>query len=264
MTSVTYYRTHMAHERGVRVGALELNFEIIEALRDLEAAGVSEIAEHIEIPKTTAYDHLESLTELGYVVKENGEYRVGTKFLELAGYARRQMKVFQVAKPEVQKLARQTSEHANLMVEEHGNGIFLYKSKGENAVQLDTYAGHRVHLQTTALGKAILAYMPRERIEGILDEHGMPRITENTICDRAELSEEFEEIRDRGYATDHAERVEGMRCVAAPIQGQDGEAVAAISVSGPRNRLQGDRFREELPNKVLRAANVIEVNLTYS
>jgi len=106
--------------------------------------------------------------------------------------------------------------------------------------------------------------MPRERIEGILDEHGMPRITENTICDRAELSEEFEEIRDRGYATDHAERVEGMRCVAAPIQGQDGEAVAAISVSGPRNRLQGDRFREELPNKVLRAANVIEVNLTYS
>lgn len=254
----------MEHQHGIRVKAVKNSFEIIEGLKDLDGAGVSETADYLGIPKTTAYDHLETLEELGFVVKDDGVYRVGARFLDLAGYARQQMKVFQVAKPEVQRLASQTGEHANLMVEEHGKGIFLYKSKGDNAVQLDTYAGHRVHLQTTALGKAILAYLPRDRIEAILDEHGMPQITQNTICSRQELIEELEATRDRGYATDHAERVEGMRCVAAPIRGEDQRVVGAISVSGPRNRMQGDRFREELPQKVLRAANVIEVNLTYS
>lgn len=253
----------MAKHDKAPVNATKKSFEIIEALKELDGAGVSELAGHLGTPKTTVYDHLQTLEELSYIVRDGDEYRVGVKFMDLAGYARQHMDIYQVGKPEVQTLAEQTGEHVNLMIEEHGRGIFLYKAEGENAVHLDTYSGHRVYLQTTALGKAILAHLPTERVVEIIDEHGLPRITEHTITDRKELFDELAEIRERGYATDREERVEGMRCAAAPIM-KTGDVIGAVSVSGPKSRMQGAQFEEDIPDKVLRTANVIEVNLTYT
>lgn len=247
----------------VPVKATRVSFDVVEALQELNSAGVTELADHLGLPPSTVHDHLRTLEELELVVKENGSYHTGMRFLEFGGYARQRRKVFEVAKPELQRLSEQTGEHANLMIEEHGRGVFLYKTEGENAVKLDTYHGYRVHLQTTALGKAMMAHMPREEVVDILDRHGMPAITDRTITDRERLFEEFEEIRERGYAKDVEERVEGMRCVAAPILADD-EVLGAISVSGPKNRVEGERFEEEIPSEVLSTSNVIEVNMTYS
>lgn len=247
----------------VPVQAAKTAVSVIDALRELNGAGVSELAEHLSMPKSTVHDHLRTLEREEYLVNTAGEYRIGARFLELGGHARRQMKVYQIAKPEIQTLARDTGEHANLMIEEHGHGIFLYKATGEEAVRLDTFAGMRVHLQTTALGKSILAHTPEERVTEILDRHGLPAVTPKTVTDRDELFDELESIRDRGYAIDDEERVEGMRCVAAPVTDSDGRAIAAVSVSGPKNRMQGERFEREIPDLVLRTANVIDVNLAY-
>jgi IclR family acetate operon transcriptional repressor len=247
----------------VPVKATRVSFDVVEILQELDGAGVTEVADRLDLPRSTVHDHLRTLEELALVVNENGTYRVGTRFLEFGGYVRDRMKVFEVAKPELKKLAEETGEHANLKIEEHGRGVFLYKTEGENAVKLDTYNGYRVHLQTTALGKAIMAHMPHERVVEILDRHGMPAVTDRTVTDRETLFEQLEEIRERGYALDVEERVRGMRCVAAPLL-NDGEVLGAISVSGPKNRMQGERFEEEIPNQVLRTANVIEVNMTYA
>jgi DNA-binding IclR family transcriptional regulator len=122
----------------------------------------------------------------------------------------------------------------------------------------------RVPLQTTAMGKSILAFRPREEVDEIVDRHGLPQITEKTISDRDELYEELDTIEERGFAYDDEERVKGMRCVAAPITDDEGRAIAAMSVSGPKSRLRGKQFREEVPDLILSSANVIEVNLTYS
>ncbi|MBV0901327.1 IclR family transcriptional regulator [Haloarcula salina] len=251
-------------ERTVPIKAAKVSFDVIEALREREGAGVSELATALEMPTSTIHDHLRTLEQQGYLVKEDGEYRVGARFLELGEQARSRKKVYGIARPEVDSLAEETGEHANLLIEEHGLGVFLYKARGEDAVNLDTHAGMRVLLQTTALGKTILAYRPREEVEAILDEHGLPEITANTVTDRDELLDELETIRERGYALDDEERVQGMRCVAAPILSDDQEAIAAVSVSGPRSRMAGDRYTEEIPELVLRSANVIEVNMTYS
>lgn len=247
----------------VPVKAARTSVAVVEALREMNGAGVSELADYLGMPKSTVHDHLRTLEGAEYLVCEGGEYRIGIRFLELGGHARRQMKVYKIAKPEIQNLAQATGEHANLMIEEHGHGIFLYKATGEDAVRLDTFAGMRVHLQTTALGKSILAHMPREAVEGILDRHGMPKVTSKTVTDREALFEELAEIRERGYAIDDEERVEGMRCVAAPITNGEGEPIAAVSVSGTKSRLQGQLFEEEIPDLVLRTVNVIDVNLTY-
>lgn len=172
--------------------------------------------------------------------------------------------MFNIARPEINELAQVTGEHANLMIEEHGIGVFLYRSRGPDAVRLDTHAGMRVPLQTTALGKSIMANRPREEVEGILDRHGLEAVTDRSITDREELFDVLEQVRERGYSYDDEERVKGMRCVAAPILNEDDYAIAAVSVSGPKSRMREERFTEELPNQILKSANVIEVNLTYS
>jgi len=247
-----------------RVKAAKVSFEVVEALRELDGAGVSEVARHLDKPTSTVHDHLRTLEEEEYLVKEGNTFHVSTRFLQLGEHARNRKGAFEIAHPEVEDLAEQTGEHANLMIEEHGLGVFLYKAVGSDAVQLDTHAGMRVPLQTTALGKSIMAHRPAEEVDAILDRHGLPQVTESTITDRDELFEQLEEIRERGYAYDDAERVKGMRCVAAPITDEDGRAIAAVSISGPKSRMRGDRFIEEVPELVLRTANVVEVNLTYS
>lgn len=235
---------------------------IIEALKELNEAGVSDIANHLSIPTSTAFDHLQTLEQSELVVKVGSTYRLSMRFLEFGGYTRGNNEVYRTAQPEIQKLARKTGEHANLMIEEFGQGVFLAKAKGEDAFQLDTHIGKRVHLQTTALGKAILAFYPDERVEKILDTHGLPKITRHTNADREHLLEELEDIRENRYATDDEERILGVRCIAAPVMGNDA-VLASVSVSGAKNGMKGDRFHEEIPELVQRAANVIEVNLKY-
>ncbi|MGB9933731.1 IclR family transcriptional regulator [Haloarcula amylolytica] len=248
----------------VPVKAAKVSLEIVEILRERNGAGVSEIARAVDKPTSTVHDHLQTLEQEEYLVKEGTQYHVSTRFLQLGNQARSRKKVYEIARPEVDELAEKTGEHSNLMIEEHGLGVFLYKARGPDAVQLDTHAGMRVPLQTTALGKTIMAFRPRSEVESYLDRHGLPEVTERTITDREELFETLDQVRERGYAYDDEERVKGMRCLAAPITDQDERAIAAVSVSGPKSRMQGDRFSDEIPEQILRSANVIEVNLTYS
>ena len=246
------------------VQATTTAFRIIEALRLRDGAGVSELAAALEMPTSTVHDHLRTLEAAEYLTSEDGVYHVGVRFLELGERARGRMKIYQVAKPEVDELASGTGEHANLMIEEHGRGVFLYKAQGDDAVQLDTHAGMRVPLHTTALGKAILAHSPSETVDAIVERHGLQQVTDQTITTREALDAELETVRDQGYAFDDEERVKGMRCVAAPVTDAAGAVVGAVSVSGPKSRMLGETYTDELPRMVLRTANVIEVNLTYS
>lgn len=246
------------------VNAARTTFEIIDTLRELEGAGVSELAAALDMPTSTIHDHLRTLEDEEYLINEDGLYRVGARFLELGEQARNRRKVYRVARPEIEALAEETGEHANLMIEEHGRGVFLYKARGPEAVQLDTHPGMRVPLQTTSMGKSIMAFRPREEVEAILDRHGMPRVTDSTVTDRETLYEQLEGVREQGVAFDDEERVSGMRCVGAPITDDEDRAIAAVSVSGPKSRMLGDDFTDEIPDRVRRTANVIEVNLTYS
>ncbi|AEM57524.1 IclR family transcriptional regulator [Haloarcula hispanica N601] len=246
------------------VKSAETTFEVLDALKDLDGAGVTELAQHLDVPKSTVHNYLSTLEQEEYVVNRDGVYEVGLRFLELGAYARHREKLFGIAKPEVDRLAAETGELANILVEEHGRGSYLYRARGDKAVQVKAHVGTRVPLHTTALGKAILAHMSTERVDAIVDRHGLGGEASKSISSRAELEQELADVRDRGVAFDDEERLEGLRCVAAPVLNHDNEIIGAISVSGPTNRFRGDRFREELPQKVLEVANVIELNVTYS
>ncbi|MCU4925709.1 IclR family transcriptional regulator C-terminal domain-containing protein [Halobacteria archaeon AArc-dxtr1] len=102
------------------------------------------------------------------------------------------------------------------------------------------------------------------RVEAILEHHGTPEVTESTVTSREQLYDELETIWQRGYAKDNGERVEGMRCIGAPILDSSGDILGALSVSGPMSRLEGESFEREIPKAVLSAANVIEVNMAHA
>ncbi|GAB6878176.1 IclR family transcriptional regulator [Halorubrum gandharaense] len=246
------------------VRTVERAIEIVEIIQDLNGAGVSEIADHVDIGKSAVHNHLTTLVNMEYLNKEGDEYHIGLPFLGLGAYARNRMEIYETARSEVDALADETGDLVNLMVERNGRGIYLYQAKGDNSVQLDTYPGKRVYLHATGLGKAILAHRPNEEVEAILDEHGMPEITEHTVTDRDEFFDELDQIRENNYAVDHEERLAGLCCIAAPITDDQDRSIGAISVSCPVHRISDERFYEELPDTVLSTANVIELEYNYS
>lgn len=237
---------------------------IIEALKELDEAGVTEVADYLDLSKSSVHNYLDTLRHEGYVVKGGNRYRVGLKFLDLGTYAREKQQLFETGKPEVKQLAEETGEVVNLLVEEQGRGIFLHRERGPQAVKLDTYTGMSIRLHHAALGKAILAHLPEERVRSIVDYHGLPRRTENTVTDLDDLFEELETVREQGYALDMEEHLDGLRCVAVPIFSDGTSVEGAISVAGPSSRMKGERLRETLPEKLQNATNVIELNITHS
>lgn len=238
-------------------------FEIIEMLKELESAGVTELADRLDMGKSAVHSHLSTLEEYEYVVKSDEEYSLGLRFLQLGGFTRNGMELFKMGKPEADALAEETGELVNIGVEEHGSCVYLYRSKGSRSVNLAIYAGLRELMHATALGKAMLAYMDEERVDEILGNGPLEPATANSITDPDELRDRLSQIREKGYAIDDEECLKGLRCVAAPIEGDDG-VMGAISVSAPTSRLTGKRLTEDIPDQVVSAANVIELNTAHS
>jgi DNA-binding IclR family transcriptional regulator len=246
------------------IQAAEITVSVLQGLKEIDGGGVTELADHLGMSKSRVHNYLATLKQEEYVVKDGTTYDLGLRLVGLGTYARHGQEIYEVAEPQLEDLAVETGDLVNLLVEEYGMGIYLHREQGENAVEVDSYTGHRVHLHNTALGKAILAAFPRGRVDEIVDRHGLPATTENTVTDRETLYERLDVIGQRGVAFDDEERLPGLRCVAVAVTDNDGEVHGAISVSGPSSRMQGNRYRETIPQKLEEAANIVSLNMSYS
>jgi DNA-binding IclR family transcriptional regulator len=253
----------MTGESNTPVRTTARSFDIIETLRELDGARLTEISAHLDLPDSTVHNHLRTLVQRGYVVRNDNTYRVSLRFLDVGEYARSRRKIFEVAEPEIDKLAAETDESASLLVEEDGRGVYVYDAQADTSIPLDTHPGKHVALHATALGKAILAYLPESQVEAIFEQRGLPARTSKTITDREELARELETIRETGFAVDSEERVRGVRCVAVAIKNENGQVIGAISVSGPSSRIGADPD-ERLLEELLRAKNIIELKLAHA
>jgi len=244
------------------VETTQRSLRLVEALEESDGAGVTALADRLGMSKSVVHNHLSTLREAGYVLKRDGEYVLSLKFLELGGHTRKRMALYDAARKPVTQLAAETGELVNLMTESQGLGAYIYRAKGDRAVDLNTYTGFRTHLHTTALGKCIMARMPEKRWRGIVERRGLPAATENTITDRSALGDRLAEVDEQGYAIDTSERLEGVRCVAAPVEDDDG-VVGAISVSAPEGRISLAQAEEETQRQVRDTANVVGLELRY-
>lgn len=238
-------------------------FRVVELLNQLEGATLPELNEQLDLAKSTIYEHLVTLQELGYVTQDSEGYRLTLRFLDHGIHVKNQWELSGFIGPALKQLAEETGEIAWVVVEEQGRSYILEVAEGDQAVHTVERIGRRAYLHENAAGKAILAFLAPERVDEIIEEHGLPQETAETITDREELEEEFEEIREHECAFMDSEAVRGLRGVAAPIIVRD-RILGAISVAGPAKRLSGSRFRSELPDKVQAAANTIELEVAYT
>lgn len=239
-------------------------FDIIESIKNREGATLSEIVKDIDRSKSTVCLHLSTLQDLGYVTRDDMVYQLEIKLLDFGSYARRSYKVYEVAKPKLKALAEETDERVQLMVENDGRGIYIYRAEGGRAIPATIRIGKPRYLHISSAGKTILANLPETRVDAIIEEWGLPARTGQSITDHRKLKTELEEISEQGFAMNKEESLQGIWAIGAPItKGTD--VRGAISISGPSHRLQSDgEIREELPNKVLSYAEEIEIELSMA
>ncbi|GAB7011624.1 IclR family transcriptional regulator [Halorubrum trueperi] len=240
----------------------ETSLEVIDVLRGTDGMTIGELSEHLGLAPSTIHRHLATLKKHGYIVREGDVYALGLKFLTIGGGIQRRVTAYPMIKEKVDTLADETGERAQFLIEENGQRVYLYTEVGQSAVQTGAHVGKRGSIHTSAAGKAILANYDRDRVEAIIDSHGLED-GHDGITTRADLFEELERIRDRGYAFNRQETTAGVHAVGAAVTA-GGEVIGALSVSGPANRITDDRFTEVLPERVLGAVNELELHIEHS
>lgn len=201
----------------------------------------SELARQLQLPKATVHRLLGALEAAGFATRApDGTFWPGPRLL---------LARLSIVEPIVEachgvltRLAQATGEAANLAMLIGAQAAYLDAVRGSHAVGIFTEIGARVPLHATGVGKALLASLPAAQRARLLTRIDLPRYTDSTITTREGLDSELAQARHRGYVLDLEEYMNGVRCVASPLQ-MHGVPVA-ISISGPAARLEVERLHE--------------------
>jgi len=252
------------------LGTLEKCVQILTLFSDSPVLTVSEIAEKMGQPRSTAYRYVAAL-KAHHLVEETEEasgYRLGPKILELAAtMSRRPLR--DVARPYLERIGRETGETVILHGLRDQVGICLDKVDGNQTLRVSYDRGEASPLHASATGKAIFAHLERKEQKKIIKDVGLPAFTETTITDPVVLDKEFEKIRARGFSESNAEMIEGTRGIAAPIFSFSGRVVASIGASVPLHRAEGEdrllliRLLTEAAEQITQELSSQEAEPTY-
>ncbi|ELY50444.1 IclR family transcriptional regulator [Natronolimnohabitans innermongolicus] len=237
-------------------------FDVIDVLWKLDGAGPTEIANEMDIPRSTAHVYLQTLESTGYVVSTAGTYKLSHAFLSMGSRIQQRNQIYQVSRRAIPDLAEETGEVVTLVIEEAGEAVFLQRESGEKAIELGLYAGLTLPLYSHAAGKTILSQLPSKRVDEIIDTRGLEPVTTETITDRERLREELETIRSDGYAVDWDQQIEGMGTIAVPIVVDD-TVEGSIGIACPTERVKNESYRMELVNKLRETNETITIKYRY-
>jgi IclR family acetate operon transcriptional repressor len=224
-------------------------FTVVDALAAQSDQGISlsDLSLQLHMPKSTVHRYLATLTQLGLAERRDDDrFRLGTKVIELAGSFLANSDLRNEGQSVLDALAAETDETVHLAVPSGTEVVYIAKVESKHALRMYSYIGAKLPMYCTALGKAILAFGPPGRTREVLARKLKPR-TPHTITSPDALLAELATIRSQGYALDDEENELGIRCVSAPIFDYTRQAIAAMSISGPSNRMGRERCRELSP-----------------
>jgi len=211
------------------------------AISVLEMLGLSdrplslaEVCQQMHLHKSTAHRSLMVLERNALIERTpENRFRLGLKLYELGNRAVEQIDLRTHVHPYFVRLASDLGETVHLSVLRKTSIVYLDKAGTNGKVCTNSRTGSTNPVYCTSMGKAMLAFQPLETIERIISKTRFVRFTPKTLCSREALLLALDKIRHRGYAIDDEEHELGVRCVGAPIFNPNGQAVAALSVSGP-------------------------------
>ncbi len=248
-------QTHKAIENPA-VQSVDRALTILEVLAERGWSSVSEVAEHLEIHKSTASRLLATLAQRGFVEQEaaRGRYRLGFGVVHLASAVTTELDLARLAQPICERLSQQTQETVNVAVldtsSESYEVVNVAQVIGSSSVVSVNWLGRRNPLHCTSTGKVLLAFLPHiEQAQVLAGPLEQP--TEYTVTDAKRLQAQLRTVRSLGYAVTEQELELGLNAVAAPVYNFGGHVVAALSVAGPSYRMS----RERLPEVAQRAQN---------
>ena len=215
-------------------------FQILSFMAERENdTGVTEISRALGFNKSTTYRFLMSLERVGVVQKNETtkKYHLGLTLFELGNRVPIKRTLIDKIHPHLQDLAFRVNEVANLAGLFQNEVVYLDKIESKRSVQIMTYVGFHIPPHSTALGKAILAFMSPEDVQRILRIEGLPYFTDKTITEMDKFLSELRHVRKEGFALDDEEFEEGLRCVAVPLFDSQERVMASISISGPTARI---------------------------
>jgi DNA-binding IclR family transcriptional regulator len=232
------------------IAVLDRALDLLEALAEAPAGaalGVSEVARRAGVTKSAAFRILANLERRGYVAKDpvSARYTLGTHLVYLGERSLGAIDLRTAARPALEALQQRFGETVNLGVREGAEVVYVDMIESFHGLRMAARVGGRDYLHSTALGKAILAFLPPAERDHLLHAPGgLPARTERTITDSVKLRVELGRVRERGIAEDRDENEVGARCLGAPIFDHRGVVAGAISVSAPDSRLDDARAAE--------------------
>lgn len=230
-----------------------------------EAPRFKDLAERTGLPKPTLHRMLSALLDFGLVRYRPSDqaYVLGHKVLELASRMRSEADIRTAAGAELLRLSQVTGEVAHLALLDGLQVVYADEQRAPQAIRAHYGAEKRLPLHCSAVGKALLAFLDPAQRDDVVGRLDLTRYTSATLTDASALRAELHLVKARGYAIDNEEHEAGTCCVAAPILDSQGEALAAIGVTGPAFRLPVDR-RHELGSEVMAAATLVSERLRSS
>jgi len=226
--------------------------------------GNSEIAKLIDIPAGTASGLIFTLKINHYLDQNptNRKYRLGLKLVDRAAVLLNQIDLRKIASPYLEEIGKWCGESVNLALRNEGEVVYIERLNGQHSLGIRSEIGKRAPVHSTALGKAIVAYLPRDEISSFLENHNFFPVTQYTITNPRIFKAELDKVRERGYSVDEQENEIGGRCVAASILNQESYPIAAISVSVPIQRLPDDQI-EIFGAKIIEVSGIVSRSIGY-
>lgn len=218
--------------------------QILRCFEGQELLGVTEIAELTKLNKSTAFGLITTLASEGLLEQDNvtGRYRLGLELFRLGSLVNTDTR--RLVMPELTELTAALKETLNFVRHEKGDVVYLIKKESPHSMRICTKTGQRLPMYCTAVGKAILAYLPEEERDQIIADFEFKPFTQNTVQSGEMLLAQLEEIRRNGYAIEREELEYELVCVAVPVLNRIGYPAAAISCSGPKSRMTEEKLLE--------------------
>ena len=233
-------------------------FQILEYIAHSGEAGITELSSELGQSKSATYRFLSTLRALGYVKQNsrNDKYKLTLKLLEISSKAAEQNDVIEAARPVIEELAADTGETIYLAVLERDAVVYVDKIDSAHLLRMFSHIGRSAPAHCTALGKALLAWMPDEHIDSLYGHGGLVAYTPNTIVDLAALKKALASVRRTGVAFDNEEYEKGLKCIATPVRDSSGEVVAAVSLAAASIRMPNTMMKQ-MAERLLEASRRI-------
>lgn len=236
-------------DHGRELTTTATSLRVLDVIKRREGARMSEIASELDLANSTVHAHLTTLRNHELVVKEGNVFHLGIKLFHFGEQARHRKPEYEIVRRHAHELSNRLSEEVAFAITEHGRSVIIFDENNDPAKQ-GFQVGRYFHMHNSASGKAMLAEWSRERVDEVLDRWGLPQETENTIQSRTELYEELARTRERGYALNDQEALEGLMAIGMAITNPGGSVLGSLDVSGPPYRLSEERIVPELRETV--------------